>query len=171
MSACRLVLATAQNYNKSWHLRATTGKVVEWAGMGVVTRGCICKGVNHIPALEVQQLPAGGTARVGMWSAARVQPSCFLQCGYCLGRATYHWSWAEGRRMLMSWQTAACSWAGERLTKVGKQLCPAAQTHHWRSSLGLKHCVPVSLPSHPASCNLVFFSLPSRTLQDPAQGE
>lgn len=143
---------------------------------GVVTRGCICKGVNLILSLEGQQLPAEGTARVGMWSVARVEPSCFLAPvppEWVLFRESHMplECWAEGRRMLMSWQTAASSWAGERLTKVGKQLCPAVQTHHCRSSLGLKHCVPVSPPSHPASCNLVFSSLPSRTLQDLAQGE
>lgn len=97
VSACRQALATAQNYNESWHLRAITEKVVEQAGVGVVTRGCICKGVNHIPVLEGQQLPAGGTAGVGMWSVARVEPSCllqalFLQPGCCLGGATCHWS-------------------------------------------------------------------------------
>lgn len=74
-----------------------TEKVVERAGVGVVTKGCICKGVNHIPVLEGQQLPAGGTAGVWMWSVARVEPSCMLQAlllqpGCCLGRATCHWS-------------------------------------------------------------------------------
>lgn len=163
VSACRQVLATVE-LQGVLAPQGHTGKAVEQAGMGVVTRGCICKGVKHIPALEGQQLPAGGTARVGMWSAARVEPfrllqSLFLQRG-CLFRES-HMSlecWTEGRRMLMSWQ--ACSWAGGRLSKVGRWLCPAAQIHHCRSSLRLKRCVPVSPPSHPALCNLVFFSLP-----------
>lgn len=97
VSACRQVLATVHNYKECWHLRATTGKAAEWAGVGVVTRGCICKGMNHILALKGQQLPAGGTARAGMWSVARVEPShllqaLFLQRGCYLGRATCHWS-------------------------------------------------------------------------------
>lgn len=32
VSACRQALATAQNYNESWHLRAITEKVVEQPG-------------------------------------------------------------------------------------------------------------------------------------------
>lgn len=103
---------------------------------GAATRG----GVSRAPMPSGQRLPARGTARDGMWSAAGVEPSCllqglFLQPGCCPWRGARHQKVGREGRMLRSWgQEAAAGldggspeWEGEQPVQPWHLAAGAAQ--------------------------------------------